>query len=99
MCLIVGDIEMEDIRMHSENAQEYTNRKFSDPFHTLNELCCQREPNDRPTPAQLLNHTFFKQIRRPYGGSSLTELLLPAVPFTSGNLGYLEGKDKFYIFV
>lgn len=85
-----GDIGIADIRMHNENAQEYTNRKFSDPFHALSELCCQREPNDRPAPAQLLNHAFFKQTRRPYGGGGLTELLLPAIPFTSDNLGYLE---------
>lgn len=90
---------MADLRLQSENAQEYTNRKFSDPFHALNELCCLKEPNDRPTPVQLLNHTFFKQIRRPYGSSGLRELLLPGIPFTSDNLGYLDGKENVYIFV
>lgn len=92
-----GDMEMEDMRMPNEHAQEYNNRKFSDPFHAINEICCQKEPNDRPTPAQLLNHPFFKQIRRPHSGSSLTELLLPAIPFTSDNLGYLEGEENVYM--
>ncbi|KAJ0175843.1 hypothetical protein K1T71_009002 [Dendrolimus kikuchii] len=44
--------------------QVYTSRKLSDTFHHLSEMALQRDPEKRPTATQLLNHLFFKQIRR-----------------------------------
>ncbi|CAH0581615.1 unnamed protein product [Chrysodeixis includens] len=42
----------------------YAARKLSDTFHHLSELALQRDPDKRPSATQLLNHPFFKQIRK-----------------------------------
>ncbi|KAG6451912.1 STE20-related kinase adapter protein alpha [Manduca sexta] len=44
--------------------QVYANRKLSDNFHHLSEMALQRDPEKRPSATQLLNHAFFKQIRK-----------------------------------
>ncbi|KAL0831614.1 hypothetical protein ABMA28_002392 [Loxostege sticticalis] len=44
--------------------QVYASRKLSDSFHHLSELALQRDPEKRPSATQLLNHAFFKQIRK-----------------------------------
>lgn len=42
----------------------YSARKLSDAFHHLSEQALQRDPENRPSAAQLLNHQFFRQIRK-----------------------------------
>ncbi|XP_048480615.1 STE20-related kinase adapter protein alpha [Plutella xylostella] len=42
----------------------YAARTLGAAFHQLTELCLQREPEKRPSATQLLNHAFFKQIRK-----------------------------------
>ncbi|XP_050347326.1 STE20-related kinase adapter protein alpha isoform X1 [Nymphalis io] len=42
----------------------YARRKLSDAFHHLSDQLLQRDPEKRPSATQLLNHPFFKQIRR-----------------------------------
>ncbi|KAI5642757.1 protein kinase domain-containing protein [Phthorimaea operculella] len=44
--------------------QVYTARKLSDTFHHLSEMALQRDPEKRPTATTLLNHPFFRQIRK-----------------------------------
>ncbi|CAK1600596.1 unnamed protein product [Parnassius mnemosyne] len=44
--------------------QVYANRKLSDTFHHISEMALQRDPERRPSATQLLNHAFFKQIRK-----------------------------------
>lgn len=39
----------------------YSKKEFSDHFHKFSEVCMEREPDDRPTVLQLLNHQFLKQ--------------------------------------
>ncbi|XP_075219302.1 STE20-related kinase adapter protein alpha-like isoform X2 [Lycorma delicatula] len=68
----------------NDHMREYSTRRFSEPFHDMNEMCCLRDPHERPTPAQLLSHPFFKQIRR--NTQPLCELLLPAVPIMEENV-------------
>lgn len=73
----------------NDKMKEYASRKFSDPFHSFSELCLLREPMERPTPSQLLNHPFFKQTRR--SSIPLREILLPAVPITEHNITHYQG--------
>ncbi|XP_059055452.1 STE20-related kinase adapter protein alpha [Achroia grisella] len=54
----VGDSEIPRAR------QLYAARKLSETFHHLSDLALQRDPEKRPTASQLLNHCFFKQIRK-----------------------------------
>lgn len=82
----------DDIRYSSqdiiENQQIRTiNRKFSESFHAFVELCSHINVQIRPTPKQLLNHSFFKQIRKV---NNLPELLVPAVPYKESNITELN---------
>ncbi|PIO32244.1 hypothetical protein AB205_0113570, partial [Aquarana catesbeiana] len=58
------------------------NRTFSPHFHNLVEQCLQRNPELRPNAGTLLNHSFFKQIRR-RASEALPELLRPVSPITN----------------
>jgi STE20-related kinase adapter protein alpha len=59
-------------------------RKFSESFHVLVELCSHRNVTVRPTAKQLLNHAFFKQLRR-VNAANIQEMLRSAVPYTEHN--------------
>lgn len=39
----------------------YSKKEFSDSFHKFSEICMERQPEDRPTVLQLLNHQFLRQ--------------------------------------
>lgn len=67
-----------------ENNQKTLSRKFSDSFHSFVELSSHRNVTIRPTPKQLLNHSFFKPIRRL--NVDMQELLRPAMPYTETNI-------------
>ncbi|XP_072270657.1 STE20-related kinase adapter protein alpha isoform X1 [Pyxicephalus adspersus] len=58
------------------------NRTFSPHFHNLVEQCLQRNPELRPNAGTLLNHSFFKQIKR-RASEALPELLRPVSPITN----------------
>ncbi|XP_065215982.1 STE20-related kinase adapter protein alpha [Planococcus citri] len=74
--------------IESSPQMKRVNRKFTESFHAFVELCSHINVAVRPSPKQLLNHSFFKQIRRT--NVNLPELLLPAVPYTESNITELN---------
>lgn len=61
-----------------------SNRKFSEPFHAITELCLQRDPCDRPTMSQLAAHPFFKQCRK--NDESLSVILQSVTPINEKHI-------------
>ncbi|XP_055592811.1 STE20-related kinase adapter protein alpha [Uranotaenia lowii] len=47
----------------SQTRQIYASRQFTDSLHKFAELCLQFNPNDRPSAAELINHSMFKQCK------------------------------------
>nr|XP_020651775.1 STE20-related kinase adapter protein alpha [Pogona vitticeps]XP_020651776.1 STE20-related kinase adapter protein alpha [Pogona vitticeps] len=67
---------------NGEAAPHPYNRTFSLSFHLFVEQCLQRNPDLRPSASALLNHSFFKQIKR-RASEALPELLYPVTPIAS----------------
>ncbi|XP_058892734.1 LOW QUALITY PROTEIN: STE20-related kinase adapter protein alpha-like [Kogia breviceps] len=57
-------------------------RIFSPHFHHFVEQCLWHNPDVRPSASTLLNHSFFKQIKR-RASEALPELLCPVTPITN----------------
>ncbi|XP_061064892.1 LOW QUALITY PROTEIN: STE20-related kinase adapter protein alpha-like [Eubalaena glacialis] len=55
---------------------------FSPHFPRFVEQCLQHNPDVRPSASTLLNHSFFKQIKR-RASEALPELLCPVTPITN----------------
>uniref|UniRef100_A0A2K6QM19 STE20-related kinase adapter protein alpha n=1 Tax=Rhinopithecus roxellana TaxID=61622 RepID=A0A2K6QM19_RHIRO len=70
-------------------------RTFSPYFHHFVEQCLQRNPDARPSASTLLNHSFFKQIKR-RASEALPELLRPVTPIT--NFESSQSQDHSGIF-
>lgn len=52
----------ETIGMNAAPVSNIYTRMFTESFHNLVELCCQRDPESRPSAPDLLAHTFTKQV-------------------------------------
>ncbi|GBM19500.1 STE20-related kinase adapter protein alpha [Araneus ventricosus] len=70
----------------------YRIRQFSDSFHIFTELCLQRDPNRRPTAAQLLRHLFIKQSKK--SNIALQDILAMVTPISDHITLPKEDGDK-----
>lgn len=52
----------EAIGMNVAPVSNVYTRMFTEAFHNLVELCCQRDPKSRPSAPDLLAHAFTKQV-------------------------------------
>ncbi|ELT89602.1 hypothetical protein CAPTEDRAFT_190403 [Capitella teleta] len=66
---------------HGEESLPFQ-RTFSQHFKNFVEVCLSPDPKNRPTASSLLQHSFFKQIRRKSGMESLVSLLHPVTPIS-----------------
>ena len=73
----------------------FSSRKFSEAFHSIAELCAQRDPSNRPNINLLLNHPFFKQCRK--SEESLVDIL-KSVPLIQDRYRSWDGNIKFTYF-
>ncbi|XP_042330601.1 STE20-related kinase adapter protein alpha isoform X2 [Sceloporus undulatus] len=80
---------------NGEAALHPYHRTFSPAFHHFVEQCLQRNPDLRPSASALLNHPFFKQIKR-RASEALPELLYPVTPITS--FEGIQAQDPSHIF-
>lgn len=55
--------EITDTGVPDQTRQIYSQRKLSDGFHKIVEICLSKNPSDRPNISQLLNHSFLKQCK------------------------------------
>ncbi|XP_028018079.2 LOW QUALITY PROTEIN: STE20-related kinase adapter protein alpha-like [Balaenoptera acutorostrata] len=73
----------------------YQHRTFSPHFPHFVGQCLQHSPDVRPSASTLLNHSFFKQIKR-RASEALPELLCPVTPIT--NFEGSQSQDRSGIF-
>ncbi|XP_063953049.1 STE20-related kinase adapter protein alpha-like isoform X1 [Lytechinus pictus] len=69
-------------------------RRFSTHFHDFMEVCLRREPVDRPSASQLLQHPFFKQVRK--SSSDVLGPMLQAVhPLSQLREGKVDDQSEY----
>ncbi|XP_071825300.1 STE20-related kinase adapter protein alpha-like [Apostichopus japonicus] len=56
------------------------NRQFSAEFHNFIEVCLRHDPNKRPSAAELLQHEFFKQVKKKTTQEVLSSMLQSVKP-------------------
>ncbi|XP_013187147.1 STE20-related kinase adapter protein alpha [Amyelois transitella] len=78
MCMYTADSGVGDSGARAPHV--YRARRLSDGFHQLSELALLRDPEKRPTATQLLNHAFFRQIRKSDFLPSLIARVKPIKP-------------------
>ncbi|EME26860.1 Serine/threonine-protein kinase fray2 [Galdieria sulphuraria] len=64
-------------------------QRFSKAFHDLVSQCLQKEPSQRPTASQLLEHKFFKNVKKP---SNLADIIAKSPP-----LGRRSGNQRILV--
>ena len=91
-----GDASNESLNSMERRIEFLSTRKFSKPFHSITELCLQREPNNRPSAAQLISHLFFKQCRKT--GERLVDILKNVTPIHQRKIEP-AGRFLYYILI
>ncbi|XP_030638029.1 STE20-related kinase adapter protein beta [Chanos chanos] len=66
----------------AERPQSPSPKNHSTTLHNLVQLCLQQQPERRPSASALLNHPFFKQVKK-HTRDSFLSLMYPAVPLSS----------------
>lgn len=55
--------EITDSGVTEQTRKIYSQRKLSDGFHKIVEICLSKNPIDRPNINQLIHHSFLKQCK------------------------------------
>ncbi|VDI00151.1 Hypothetical predicted protein [Mytilus galloprovincialis] len=57
-------IDVDTAKSRAEVVDIASRRKFSQHFHNFVDVCLEKDPTDRPTASSLLNHSFFKHLKK-----------------------------------
>lgn len=68
------------------------NRQFSPEFHDFIEVCLRHDPRKRPSAAELLEHEFFKQVKKKTTQEVLSSMLQSVKP-VSYTPAYVSSED------
>lgn len=74
-------IDVETAKSRAEVIDVASRRKFSHHFHSFVDVCLEKDPTERPSAAALLNHSFFKHLKK-RSCDFLPTLLQPVQPLT-----------------
>lgn len=74
-------IDVDTAKSRAEVISIASRRKFSSHFHSFVDICLEKDPSRRPSAAALLNHSFFKHLKK-RSSDFLPTLVQPVQPLT-----------------
>ncbi|XP_051157149.1 STE20-related kinase adapter protein alpha [Leptopilina boulardi] len=81
-----GNASNSSLNVIDKRIESLSTRKFSEPFHSITEVCLQRDPGNRPSATQLISHPFFKQCRKT--DETLIDILKIVTPIHQRKIEY-----------
>ncbi|XP_033220388.1 STE20-related kinase adapter protein alpha [Belonocnema kinseyi] len=92
-----GDASHSSLNSMDKRVESLSTRKFSEPFHSLTEVCLQRNPKNRPSVSQLISHPFFKQCKK--NDETLIDILKIVTPIHQRKIESAAGDENMTVSV